>query len=198
MTLTFIGCCWDGQVDTCWWFLQGVSFVCYTFRLCLFLFVFAALLRPPLLQLPPLVLSLFLSHLFLFHLLYLSSFYSWGSYKLSSLYKLNVYTVTANSSVLLSFLARMGFAILFYFKIVLILTLICKNNKKQNNPTTLRQKKGGGGISVCRARDSWWGDPGFDLHCGRPLPTGWVGVSIMWTSETEVMVSPLCLVCGRT
>ena len=23
------------------------------------------------------------------------------------------------------------------------------------------------------------GDPGFDPRCGRPLPTGWVGVSIM-------------------
>ena len=23
------------------------------------------------------------------------------------------------------------------------------------------------------------GGPGFDSHCGRPLPTGWVGVSII-------------------
>ena len=51
--------------------------------------------------------------------------------------------------------------------------------------------KGGGGRSVCRARDSWWGGPGFDSCCGRPLRTGWVGVSIMWPAETEVMVSPL-------
>ena len=29
-------------------------------------------------------------------------------------------------------------------------------------------------------------------------PTGSVGVSIMWPVETEVMVSPLCLVCGST
>ena len=28
--------------------------------------------------------------------------------------------------------------------------------------------------------------------------TGWVGVSIMWLAETEVMVSLLCLVCGST
>ena len=28
---------------------------------------------------------------------------------------------------------------------------------------------------------------------GRPLPTGWVGVSIMRPAETEVMVFPLCL-----
>ena len=38
---------------------------------------------------------------------------------------------------------------------------------------------GGGGSSVGRARDSWSGGPGFDSRCGRPLPTGWVGVSIM-------------------
>ena len=48
--------------------------------------------------------------------------------------------------------------------------------------------------SVGRARDSWWGDPGFDSRCGRPFPAGWVGVSIMWPTETEVMVSPHCLV----
>ena len=29
-------------------------------------------------------------------------------------------------------------------------------------------------------------------------PTGWVGVSIMWPTETEVMVSQLCLMCGST
>ena len=57
---------------------------------------------------------------------------------------------------------------------------------------------GGGGSSVDRARDSGWGGPGFDPRCCRPLPTGWVGVSIMWPAETEVMVSPLCLVCGST
>ena len=34
--------------------------------------------------------------------------------------------------------------------------------------------------------------------CGRPILTSWVGVSIMWPAETEVMVSPLCLVCGST
>ena len=34
--------------------------------------------------------------------------------------------------------------------------------------------------------------------CDRPLPTGWVGVSIMGPAETEVMVSPLGLVCGST
>ena len=44
----------------------------------------------------------------------------------------------------------------------------------------------------------WSGGPGFDPRYGRPLPTGWVGVSIMWPAETEVMVSPLCLVCGST
>ena len=38
---------------------------------------------------------------------------------------------------------------------------------------------GGRGSSVGRARDSWSGGPGFDPRCGRPLPTGWVGVSIM-------------------
>ena len=43
--------------------------------------------------------------------------------------------------------------------------------------------KGGGGgrrgSSVGRARDFRCGVPGFDSRCGRPLPTGWVGVSIM-------------------
>ena len=29
-------------------------------------------------------------------------------------------------------------------------------------------------------------------------PTGWVGVCVLWPAETEVMVSPLCLVCGST
>ena len=57
---------------------------------------------------------------------------------------------------------------------------------------------GGGGSSVGRLRDSWWGGPGFDSRCGRPLPTSWVGVSIMWPAETEVMVSPLRFVCGST
>ena len=57
---------------------------------------------------------------------------------------------------------------------------------------------GGRGSSVGRARDSWWGGPGFDSRCGRSLPTGWVGVSIMWPAETEVMVSQLCLMCGNT
>ena len=33
--------------------------------------------------------------------------------------------------------------------------------------------------------DSWWGGPWFVFHCGRPLPTGWIGVSRMWTAETD-------------
>ena len=56
---------------------------------------------------------------------------------------------------------------------------------------------GGGGAhgsSVGRALDSWWGGPGFDSRCGRPLPTGWVGVSIMWPAETEAM-SPSSVSC---
>ena len=56
---------------------------------------------------------------------------------------------------------------------------------------------GGGGSSVGRARNSWWGGPGFDPCCGCPLPNGWVGVSIISPAETEVMVSPLCLVCDN-
>ena len=71
----------------------------------------------------------------------------------------------------------------------------------QSNPLlTLRGGGGGrgGGSSVGRARDSWWGGPGFDSRCGRPLPTGWVGVCIMWPTEMEVMVSQLCLMCGST
>ena len=35
------------------------------------------------------------------------------------------------------------------------------------------------GSSVGGALDSWSGGPGFDSLCDRPLPTGWVGVSIM-------------------
>ena len=57
---------------------------------------------------------------------------------------------------------------------------------------------GGLGSSVGRAHDSWWGGSGFDSRCGRPLPTGLVGVSIMWLAETEVMVSQLCVMCGST
>ena len=57
---------------------------------------------------------------------------------------------------------------------------------------------GGGGISYSRARDSRWGVLGFDSRCGRPLPPGWVGVSIMCPAEAEVIISPLCLVCGST
>ena len=56
----------------------------------------------------------------------------------------------------------------------------------------------GRGSSVGRARDFWWGGPVFDSRSGRPLPTGWVGVSIMWPAETEVMVSQLCLMSGST
>ena len=44
---------------------------------------------------------------------------------------------------------------------------------------------GGRGSSVGRARDSWRGGPGFDPRCGRPLPLGWVDVSLMWPAETE-------------
>ena len=44
------------------------------------------------------------------------------------------------------------------------------------------------------ASQNYW----FDSRFGRLLPTDWVGVSIMWQAETEVMVSPLCLVCGST
>ena len=55
---------------------------------------------------------------------------------------------------------------------------------------------GGLGSSVGRACDSCSGGPGCDPRCGRLLPTGWVGVSIIWPAETEVMVSPLCLMCG--
>ena len=36
--------------------------------------------------------------------------------------------------------------------------------------------------------------PAFDSRCGRPLPTGWAGVSIMYPAETKLMVCPLCLV----
>ena len=49
-----------------------------------------------------------------------------------------------------------------------------------------------------RARDLCWGGPGLDSRCGRPLSTGWVGVSIIWPAETEVIVSQLCLMCGST
>ena len=48
-------------------------------------------------------------------------------------------------------------------------------------------KGGERGSSVGRARGSWWGGPEFDSRCGCPLPTGWVGVSIMWPAETEMV-----------
>ena len=44
---------------------------------------------------------------------------------------------------------------------------------------------GGRGSSVGRARDSWWGGTGFDARCGRPLPTGWSGVIIMWPARQK-------------
>ena len=47
--------------------------------------------------------------------------------------------------------------------------------------------------SVVTACNSWWGGCGFDPLSVCPLPTGWVGVSIMWLAETEVTVSPLWL-----
>ena len=59
-------------------------------------------------------------------------------------------------------------------------------------------KQGKRGSSVGKARYSWSGGPWFDPRCDRPLPTGSVGVSIMWPAETEVMVSPLCFACGST
>ena len=62
----------------------------------------------------------------------------------------------------------------------------------------IEQMVPGRGSSVGRARDSWWGGPGFDSCCGRQLPTGWICVGIMWPAETEVMVSQLCLMCGST
>ena len=68
-----------------------------------------------------------------------------------------------------------------------------KERKRTRNWFFFSLFYGGRGSSVGRARDSWWGGPGFDSRCGRPLPTGWVGVSIMWPAETEVMVSQLCL-----
>ena len=57
-----------------------------------------------------------------------------------------------------------------------------------------RGKGGGGGdSSVGRARDSWWVGPEFDSLCGCPIPTGCVGVSIIWPAEAEFMVSQLSL-----
>ena len=71
---------------------------------------------------------------------------------------------------------------------------------KSSSCTTISLKIWGQGSSVGRARDSWWGGPGFDTGCVRLLSTGWVSVtvSIMWPAETEVMVSQLCLMCGST
>ena len=37
----------------------------------------------------------------------------------------------------------------------------------------------GGAVAQSGEGDSWSGGPWFDSRCGRPLPTGWVGVSIM-------------------
>ena len=54
---------------------------------------------------------------------------------------------------------------------------------------------GGRGSSVGRARDSWWGGPGFNPRSARPLSNGWVGVSIMCPAETEVMVPSRSVSC---
>ena len=86
-------------------------------------------------------------------------------------------------------------------KLDMYILLLLKFN---NNDSVLKQywdtlhRKGRCGSSVGRARDSWWGGPGLDFRLVRPLPTVWVGVSILWPTETEVMVSPLCLMCGST
>ena len=37
---------------------------------------------------------------------------------------------------------------------------------------------------------------GSNLGCGSQLSTGWVGVSTMWLANIELMVFPLCLLCG--
>ena len=46
------------------------------------------------------------------------------------------------------------------------------------------------GSSVGRARDFSSGGYEFDSGSERLLPIAWVGVSIKWPAETEVMVSP--------
>ena len=43
------------------------------------------------------------------------------------------------------------------------------------------------GANISHKTGPWSGGPGFDPRCGRPLPTGRVGVSIMWPAEIEVM-----------
>ena len=51
---------------------------------------------------------------------------------------------------------------------------------------------GGGGVgrgSVGRENDFWWAGPGFDSRCGRPLPTGSVGVSKMGPTLSPRSVS---------
>ena len=71
--------------------------------------------------------------------------------------------------------------------------LVCDMPKVQLLICLSDFRGGGGGVlsssSVGRVRDSWWGGPGIDSRCRHPLPTGWVGVSIMWPAETELMVS---------
>ena len=63
------------------------------------------------------------------------------------------------------------------------------------DPRNVRPKKkwvageGEGGSSLDRARYIWSGYRGFD-----PLArSNWVGMSILWPAEIEVMVFPLCL-----
>ena len=57
---------------------------------------------------------------------------------------------------------------------------------------------GGGGAIAQSVERATPGEevPGSIPAVGRPLFTGWVGVSIMWPAETEVMVSQLCLMYG--
>ena len=66
-------------------------------------------------------------------------------------------------------------------------------DSKHSLPCQKCLASGGRGSAVGRARLLVRKVMDLDPRSGRPLPTGWVGVIIMWPAEAEVMVSPLCL-----
>ena len=58
-------------------------------------------------------------------------------------------------------------------------TCVRKRKRATISKRKMRRCIAKGGSSVGRARNSWSEGPGFDPRSGRPLPIGWVGVSIM-------------------
>ena len=69
--------------------------------------------------------------------------------------------------------------IFFSLKWLMYLTQFWCTSVGAEKGLNMLKRLAGRGSSVGRERNSWWEGPGFDSRCGRPLPTGWVGVSII-------------------